>query len=136
MKFVLALVAMFVLGATRSAQAQMLTFDEPQSQQTMMRVNNGTHTMYYSPSQTEWLFGDVSLTALGSTMYLRSTFDDRSPGPYPYRFISRNVAQIQGPQLRIDFPGGTNRFGFGAALNATSGQGRIVVEVSGAGGSP
>jgi hypothetical protein len=121
--------------STHTARAQMLTFDEPQSNQAMTNVFNGLHTLYFSPTAPDWSFGDVSLNAVGSTLYLRSTFDDRSPSPYPYRFIARNVAQIQASQLRIDFPNGTSRFGFGAALDSTSGQGQMTVDISGAGGS-
>lgn len=135
MKIVFALIAMFVFGTTYSAEAQMLTFDEPQSHQAMTRVFNGSHTLYFSNSNAEWSFGDLSLTALGSTIQLRSTFDDRSPNPYPYRYILRNVAQVAGPQLRIDFTTATNRFGFGAALNGTSGQGQMLVELSGVDGA-
>ena len=130
-------VATMVLGlSTHTARAQMLTFDEPQASQAMTNVFNGLHTLYFSAAASDWSFGDVSLNAVGSTLYLRSTFDDRSPAPYPYRFIVRNVAQVQGSQLRIEFPNGTNRFGFGAALDATSGQAQMTVDISGPSGSP
>jgi hypothetical protein len=135
MKQALVSFAFVLLATSHSAQAQMLTFDDPQSNQSMTKVYDGVHTLYYSAEAAQWSLGDVSLTAVGSTLYLRSTFDDRSPNRYPYRFIAANVAQIHGTQLRLDFPEGTDRFGFGAALDSTSAPAQMLVDLYGLGGA-
>jgi hypothetical protein len=62
----------------------------------------------------------------------RTTFDDRSPSPYPYDFISGNVLQVAGQRLRIDFAAPISGFGFGAALNSTFGVGTMRVDLYGA----
>jgi hypothetical protein len=124
------LVTLFLTLVSQSAFAQVLTFDDAQSNQAMTNVFNGLHTLYFTNDAAEWSFGDVSLTALSSTLQIRSTFDERSPNPYPYRFIVGNVAQVHGPRLRLDFPNGTDRFGFGAALNGTAGRAQMIVDLS------
>ncbi|HEY1303656.1 MAG TPA: hypothetical protein VGF24_08920 [Vicinamibacterales bacterium] len=141
MKRVLALAALFVFTGICPARAQVLTFETPQANHTMTNVFNGSHTLYFSATAPEFSFGDLSLSALGAsqgggvgTFIIRSTFDDRSPNPYPYRFIAGNVAQIDATGLYIEFPNGTDRFGFAAALDSTSGAGHMTVDAFGAAG--
>jgi hypothetical protein len=59
----------------------------------------------------------------------RTTFDDRSPSPYPYDFISGNVLQVRSTGLRIDFSQPVSSFGFGAALDATSDPGQMQIDL-------
>src|SRR3989442_657601 len=128
-----ALIALVVLVSARGAEGQILTFDEPQSQRSMTHICACVHTQYYSDSVSQFTTGTVTLTATGSLLYVRSTFDDRSPNPYPYRFIAGNVVQVYGNQLRIDLSQPSDHFGFGAALNATSGVGQMTVQLFEAG---
>src|SRR4051794_40830069 len=105
MKRALFLTAIFLTLGASAAFAQVLTFDEPESQQSMINVIagvNGSKTLYFSGDAKQWSYGDVVLTSVGLTSIVRSTFDDRSPSPYPYRFISGNVMQVRNNKLRID----------------------------------
>jgi hypothetical protein len=68
----------------------------------------------------------------GSSVLLvtpRTTFDDRSPSPYPYDFIAGNLLQVSRTELWVGFSQPVSSFGFGAALNLTSSPGQMQIDL-------
>jgi hypothetical protein len=59
----------------------------------------------------------------------RTTFDDRSPSPYSYDFISGNLLQVSSTELWVNFSQPVSSFGFGAALNLTSSPGQMQIDL-------
>ncbi|MBN2475133.1 MAG: PEP-CTERM sorting domain-containing protein [Pirellulales bacterium] len=104
-------------------EAATITFDEPAAVGNLGhmvdQLNVGGVT--FTPEGVPWL--SVPLVTP------RTTFDDRSPNPYPYDFISGNLLQVHSTELRLDFSQPVSSFGFGAALNATSDLGQMQIDL-------
>jgi len=126
MKTRLALASPFVLVAVLllpvSASASSITFDEPSITALITNTCEACGTLYYSPTYPSFTVGGLTMTVTGNSssvagLYFRTAFDARSP--YPYDFISGNVAQIHNDALWLTFDDPVRTLGFGVALNAT-----------------
>jgi hypothetical protein len=133
----LSAVLLLSLFAHVPAAAEVITFSSPQATALLTNTYVGSTTMHYSdPLTSLWLDG-VTFEAFGATQsgspyaYLRTTFDNRAPAPYPYDFISENVMQVASTGLRLEFDVPTTLFGFGAALDSTASQSLMQIELFG-----
>ena len=116
-------VAVLLTTVAPVGKAEMITFDEPEV------------VSILGPSIHQLSVGGVTFTPEGvprGSMPLvtpRTTFDDRSPSPSPYDFISGNLLQAYSTELRIEFSQPVSSFGFGAALDATSSPGQMRIDL-------
>lgn len=110
---------------TQGATANPITFDEPEA------------TSVLWSSLPQFSIGGLTLTPQGALpvgnpypfVTPRGTFDDRSPSPYSYDYISGNVLQVNSTEVLVDFGNPVGSFGFGAALNATSSPGLMTIQM-------
>lgn len=116
-------VAVFLTTVAPVGDAETVTFDEPGVVSilgsSIPQLNVGGVT--FTPEGVPW--SSVPLVTP------RTTFDDRSPSPYPYDFISGNLLQVHSTELRIDFSQPVSSFGFGAALDATASPGQMQIDL-------
>ncbi len=125
MRWVLSFVGVAVVLTTVApvGGAETITFDEPAVVSilgtSILQLNVGGVT--FTPEGVPW----VSVPLVTP----RTTFDDRSPSPYPYDFISGNLLQVHSTELRVDFSQPVSSFGFGAALDATASPGQMQIDL-------
>jgi len=108
MRQVLSLVGVAVLLVTVAAvgEAKTITFDEPEAVSVL-----GSWVAQLDVGGVTFTPGGVSPEGGMPLVMPRTTFDDRSPSPYPYDFISGNLLQVMSTQLRIDFSQPASSFG-------------------------
>lgn len=125
LRWILSFVGVAVILRTVApvGQAETITFDEPAVVSilgtSISQLNVGGVT--FTPEGVPW----VSVPLVTP----RTTFDDRSPSPYPYDFISGNLLQVHSTELRVDFSQPVSSFGFGAALDATASPGQMQIDL-------
>jgi hypothetical protein len=119
-------------GRPPSALATTIDFSEPQVTALLTHTFIGTEVLHYSDTLSSFSLDGVTF-ASSSGFVLRTTFDDRSPSPYSYDFISGNVLQAAGTGLNISFSAPTDTFSFGAAEDATFAPSQMQVQLFGLG---
>lgn len=126
-------IAAVLLVFLPQASAAVITYDE----QPVLDLLGGSRWTSGMPSfsVSGLTFAAQGTTSLGIPpfLYLRSSWDDRSPSPSPYDFISGRMMQIGSTALQISFAEPVAAFGFGAALNGTSALSSMQVELFNAG---